>query len=60
MAGCMLRYMGGSILRKCKLGESDLRKPVCLNAPWYYVRIERGVRRNGLGDVSKKVWAESK
>lgn len=48
------------MLRKCKLLEYDLRKPVCFNPPWFYVRVERGIRRFGLENVSKELWCECK
>ncbi|OCT66070.1 hypothetical protein XELAEV_18042324mg [Xenopus laevis] len=56
----MLRYVAGNSLRKYRLGEVDLRKPVCFQTPWFYVRIERCVRRYELKDVKKEEWFESK
>lgn len=60
VAGCMVKYACGSVLRKYKLCEIDLRKPVCFVAPWFYVRIERCMRRYGLQDVKRDKWCESK
>ncbi|OCT59565.1 hypothetical protein XELAEV_18000987mg [Xenopus laevis] len=48
LAGCMVRYVGGSVLRRYGLCTVDLRKPVCFEAPWFYVRVGRCIRRNGL------------
>ncbi|OCT68824.1 hypothetical protein XELAEV_18040122mg [Xenopus laevis] len=56
----MTRYVSGSVLRKHGLREVDLRKPVCFNSPWFYVRLERCIRRNNLNGISSELWCESK
>ena len=33
---------------------------MCFNPPWFYVRIERGIRRYGLESASKEAWCECK
>ncbi|OCT91045.1 hypothetical protein XELAEV_180196641mg, partial [Xenopus laevis] len=58
--GCMIRYAAGNVLRKYGLGVIDRTKPVCFNAPWFYIRIERCIRRNCLESVTDKEWMEKK
>lgn len=60
LAGCMLKYTGGGILRRFKLYEEDLVKPVCFDVPWFYVRVKRCIRKFGLEDVTREGWLESK
>ncbi|XP_041428448.1 uncharacterized protein LOC121396900 [Xenopus laevis] len=60
LAGCMLKYLAGNSLRKFGLYETNLRKPVCFEGPWFYVRIERYIRRNELQGISKAEWMEKK
>lgn len=43
LKGRMVRYAAGSVLRKWKLGDVDLKSPVCFGAPWFYVRIESSI-----------------
>ncbi|OCT86411.1 hypothetical protein XELAEV_18020093mg [Xenopus laevis] len=50
----------GSVLRRYGLCTVGLRKPVCFEAPWFYVRAGRCIRRNGLESVSPEFWYESK
>ncbi|OCT68823.1 hypothetical protein XELAEV_18040120mg [Xenopus laevis] len=60
MVGCMVRYVAGNVLRKYGLYELDLRIPVCFQAPWFYVRIDRCIRRNKLENVSEEMWGDGK
>lgn len=60
LSGCMTRYTGGSVLRKFGWCEVDLKRPVCFKAPWYYVRIERGIEKFGLDGIEKESWYECK
>lgn len=53
LTGCMLKYTGGGILRRFKLCDVDLRKPVCFHAPWFYVMVERCIRKFGLEEVTR-------
>ncbi|OCT68828.1 hypothetical protein XELAEV_18040128mg [Xenopus laevis] len=60
LAGCMTRYAGGSVLRRYGLCMVDLRKPMCFNPPWFYVRVGRFIRRNNLENMTVNEWSESK
>ncbi|OCT73429.1 hypothetical protein XELAEV_18036406mg [Xenopus laevis] len=60
LEGCMVRYAAGNVLRKYGLGVIDLRKPVCFKVPWFYVRMERCIRRNHLEGVGVEEWCDSK
>lgn len=60
LAGCMLIYAGGGLLRKFKLYDVDLRKPVWFDVPWFHVRVERCIRKFCLEDVTREGWLESK
>lgn len=48
LADCMVRYAAGSVLRKWKLEYVDLRRHVCFGALWFYMRIERSIRKFSL------------
>ncbi|OCT79708.1 hypothetical protein XELAEV_18026517mg [Xenopus laevis] len=59
IAGCMVRYVDGNVLRRYGLCVMDLRKPMCFNLPWFYVRIGRFIRRNNLENANVNEWFES-
>ncbi|OCT88169.1 hypothetical protein XELAEV_18016795mg [Xenopus laevis] len=56
----LVRYAAGNVLRKYGLCEVNLSKPVCFKSPWFYVRVDRCIRRNNLEYVVVKVWCENK
>ncbi|OCT78691.1 hypothetical protein XELAEV_18029778mg [Xenopus laevis] len=59
LSGCMVRYAAGNVLRKYGLCEVNLSKPVCFKSLWFYVRVDRCIRRNNLENVVVKDWCEN-